>query len=309
MATTRTASAHWEGLLMEGAGQVTLESSGIGTYDVTWPSRAEEANGRTSPEELIAAAHSTCFSMALSGALAKGGNAPTTLDTTAEVTFQPGTGITGIVLKVVGDVPGSPPSSSRRRPRAPRAARSARRWPRCRSAWRRASPERWADVAGAGDVSPPGPWAPPGGPAWWSCSCRCWRRARAGAGLAHELLVADRGEVRTGRLALDGESTGLGREQHHVLGRHPEGLPRARTTRELGQSASCSPSKSCGSSSSLRDVRAMSSARSQSRQAISSRTNAPRQFMIRSSIRPTSLVFAAVGSPVNGRTQSRSART
>ena len=106
MATTRTASAHWEGSLMEGAGQVTLESSGIGTYDVTWPSRAEEANGRTSPEELIAAAHSTCFSMALSGALAKGGNAPTTLDTTAEVTFQPGTGITGIALKVVGDVPG-----------------------------------------------------------------------------------------------------------------------------------------------------------------------------------------------------------
>ena len=60
MATTRTASAHWEGSLMEGAGQVSLESSGIGTYDVSWPSRAEAANGKTSPEELIAAAHSTC---------------------------------------------------------------------------------------------------------------------------------------------------------------------------------------------------------------------------------------------------------
>jgi len=106
MATTRTASAHWEGSLMEGAGQVTLESSGLGTYDVTWPSRAEEPNGRTSPEELIAAAHSTCFSMALSGALAKAGNPPAFLDTTAEVTFQPGTGITGIVLKVTGSVPG-----------------------------------------------------------------------------------------------------------------------------------------------------------------------------------------------------------
>jgi len=106
MATTRTASAHWEGSLMEGAGQVTLESSGLGTYDVTWPSRAEEPNGRTSPEELIAAAHSTCFSMALSGALAKAGNPPASLDTTAEVTFQPGTGITGIVLKVTGSVPG-----------------------------------------------------------------------------------------------------------------------------------------------------------------------------------------------------------
>jgi lipoyl-dependent peroxiredoxin len=106
MATTRPASAHWEGSLMEGAGQVTLESSGLGTYDVTWPSRAEEPNGRTSPEELIAAAHSTCFSMALSGALAKAGNPPASLDTTAEVTFQPGTGITGIVLKVTGSVPG-----------------------------------------------------------------------------------------------------------------------------------------------------------------------------------------------------------
>lgn len=106
MATTRTASTHWEGSLMEGSGQVTLESSGIGTYDVTWPSRAETANGRTSPEELLAAAHSTCFSMALSNGLAKAGTPPTSVDTTAEVTFQPGTGITGIVLRVVGAVPG-----------------------------------------------------------------------------------------------------------------------------------------------------------------------------------------------------------
>ncbi len=106
MATTRTASAHWEGSLMEGAGQVTLESSGVGSFDVNWPARAEAANGVTSPEELIAAAHSTCFSMALSNGLAQGGTPPTTVDTTAEVTFQPGTGITGIVLKVVGSVPG-----------------------------------------------------------------------------------------------------------------------------------------------------------------------------------------------------------
>ena len=106
MATTRTASAHWEGSLVEGAGQVSLESSGIGTYDVSWPSRAEAANGKTSPEELLAAAHSTCFSMALSHGLAQAGTPPTTIDTTADVTFQPGTGITGIVLKVVGDVPG-----------------------------------------------------------------------------------------------------------------------------------------------------------------------------------------------------------
>ncbi|WP_377643439.1 OsmC family protein [Oryzobacter terrae] len=106
MATTRTASAHWEGSLMEGAGQVTLESSGVGSFDVNWPARAEAPNGVTSPEELIAAAHSTCFSMALSHGLAQAGTPPTTVDTTAEVTFQPGTGITGIVLKVVGSVPG-----------------------------------------------------------------------------------------------------------------------------------------------------------------------------------------------------------
>ncbi|GAA2731134.1 OsmC family protein [Pedococcus aerophilus] len=106
MATTRNASAHWEGSLMEGAGQVTFDSSGLGTYDVTWPSRAEEANGRTSPEELIAAAHSTCFSMALSHGLAQAGTPATSIDTKAAVTFQPGTGITGIALSVNGVVPG-----------------------------------------------------------------------------------------------------------------------------------------------------------------------------------------------------------
>ena len=106
MATTRTAKAHWEGSLMEGAGQVALESSGIGTYDVTWASRANDANGKTSPEELIAAAHSTCFSMALSHALAGAGNAPESIDTQADVTFQPGEGITGIKLSVNGKVPG-----------------------------------------------------------------------------------------------------------------------------------------------------------------------------------------------------------
>jgi osmotically inducible protein OsmC len=85
---------------------VTLESSGLGSYDVTWASRAEDPNGRTSPEELIAAAHSSCFSMALSNALAKAGNPPDALDTSAAVTFQPGQGITGIHLTVKGSVPG-----------------------------------------------------------------------------------------------------------------------------------------------------------------------------------------------------------
>ena len=91
---------------MEGAGRVTFESSGLGTHDVTWASRAEDPAGRTSPEELIAGAHSACFSMALSHALAQAGNAPDDLQTSAEVTFQPGEGITGIVLRVRGTVPG-----------------------------------------------------------------------------------------------------------------------------------------------------------------------------------------------------------
>lgn len=106
MATTRTARANWEGSLMEGAGQVTLESSGSGTYDVSWPSRAEQANGKTSPEELLGAAHATCFSMSLANALAKAGTPPTSIDTSADVTFQPGKGITGIALLVSGAVPG-----------------------------------------------------------------------------------------------------------------------------------------------------------------------------------------------------------
>ena len=106
MATTRTANTVWEGSLMEGAGKVTLDSSGLGTFDVTWASRAEDPNGRTSPEELIAAAHSSCFSMALSSALAKAGTPADTLETTADVTFQPGQGITGIKITVRGTVPG-----------------------------------------------------------------------------------------------------------------------------------------------------------------------------------------------------------
>ena len=98
MATTRTAAAHWEGTLMEGKGTVALQSSGLGTYDVSWPARSAEPNGVTSPEELIAAAHSTCYSMALSHALAQAGHTADSIDTTADVEFTPGTGITGIKL-------------------------------------------------------------------------------------------------------------------------------------------------------------------------------------------------------------------
>lgn len=106
MAATRTATTRWEGSLTEGAGKVTMESSGLGTHDVSWAARTEEPNGKTSPEELIAAAHSSCFSMALSGALAKQGTPPTSLDTKAEVTFVPGEGITTVHLTVVGSVEG-----------------------------------------------------------------------------------------------------------------------------------------------------------------------------------------------------------
>ncbi|MFF2502005.1 OsmC family protein [Streptomyces sp. NPDC058067] len=106
MATTRSAHTVWEGDLLKGSGVVTFDSSGIGQQAVSWPSRAEQANGKTSPEELIAAAHSSCFSMALSHGLAGGGNPPTKLVTSADVTFQPGEGITGIHLTVEGSVPG-----------------------------------------------------------------------------------------------------------------------------------------------------------------------------------------------------------
>jgi len=106
MAATRTASAHWEGSLMDGAGKVSLDSSKLGTYDVTWASRTEAPDGRTSPEELIAAAQSTCYSMSLANVLAQAGNVPERLDTKADVTFQPGKGITGIHLSVRANVPG-----------------------------------------------------------------------------------------------------------------------------------------------------------------------------------------------------------
>jgi osmotically inducible protein OsmC len=106
MATTRIANARWEGNLTEGSGTVSLDSSKVGSFDVSWPSRAEEPDGRTSPEELIAAAHASCYSMALSNTLTKAGNPPQRLETHAEVDFQPGQGITGIRLSVQGTVPG-----------------------------------------------------------------------------------------------------------------------------------------------------------------------------------------------------------
>lgn len=105
MTTTRKASAIWNGNLIEGNGSVSLKSSGLGTFSVSWPARSQEPNGQTSPEELLGAAHAACFSMALSNGLAKAGTPPTQLRTSVEVDFVPGTGITEIRLSVSGDVP------------------------------------------------------------------------------------------------------------------------------------------------------------------------------------------------------------
>jgi osmotically inducible protein OsmC len=107
VATTRSAHTVWEGNLLEGNGVVTFDTSGaIEGQPVTWAARTQEPGGKTSPEELIAAAHSSCFSMAFSHALAGAGTPPTKLVTSADVTFQPGEGITGIHLTVEGTVPG-----------------------------------------------------------------------------------------------------------------------------------------------------------------------------------------------------------
>jgi lipoyl-dependent peroxiredoxin len=107
MATERRAEAVWQGDLLNGSGTIAQVPSGaFGPLDVSWASRAEEPNGRTSPEELIAAAWASCFAMALSNVLAKAGNPPEKLETSATITFQPGEGITKGALTVRGTVPG-----------------------------------------------------------------------------------------------------------------------------------------------------------------------------------------------------------
>jgi lipoyl-dependent peroxiredoxin len=102
-----TAHVTWHGSLLEGAG--TIESVGSGVFSslpITWQARTGEEGGKTTPEELIAAAHASCFSMALSHGLAGAGTPPETLETSATVTFVPGTGITKVALTVRAAVPG-----------------------------------------------------------------------------------------------------------------------------------------------------------------------------------------------------------
>jgi lipoyl-dependent peroxiredoxin len=104
----RRASVTWSGDLISGAGTIDEVGSGaFGPLDVTWAARSEDASGgKTSPEELIAAAHASCFAMAFSSDLAKAGTPPERLRTSATVTFVPGSGITRIALTVEGSVPG-----------------------------------------------------------------------------------------------------------------------------------------------------------------------------------------------------------
>lgn len=109
---TRTARTAWNGTLEQGSGQVELTSSKVGTYEVSFPKRAaDDAGGTTSPEELIAAAHSSCYAMQLSAIIAEAGGTPQSLDVTAEVTLGPdkvngGFAISGITITVRGEVDG-----------------------------------------------------------------------------------------------------------------------------------------------------------------------------------------------------------
>ena len=109
---TRTARTAWNGSLQEGSGQVELSSSKVGTYDVSFPKRAaDDAGGTTSPEELIAAAHSACFAMQLSAIIGEAGGTVESLEVSADVSLGPdedngGFKLTGILLTVRGEVDG-----------------------------------------------------------------------------------------------------------------------------------------------------------------------------------------------------------
>ena len=106
MAVTSEAKTQWKGSLVEGSGSTTLVSSGAGSFDVTWAARSQGQVGLTNPEELLGAAHSACYSMALSHALSGAGMPPESLEVTAAVTFVPGEGVTGSHLWVVATIPG-----------------------------------------------------------------------------------------------------------------------------------------------------------------------------------------------------------
>lgn len=106
MAAISRADATWKGDLTSGSGTVKVASEALDEFPVSWASRAESQHGKTSPEELIAAAHSACYSMAFSNGLTKAGHKVEELNTSAAVTFVPGTGITTVELSVRGRVSG-----------------------------------------------------------------------------------------------------------------------------------------------------------------------------------------------------------
>ncbi|WP_084103783.1 OsmC family peroxiredoxin [Demequina sp. NBRC 110056] len=105
MAVKSTASTLWRGSLGEGSGTTSF-GTGAATLNVNWKARSEGAESTTTPEELLAAAHASCFAMALSHGLGEAGHAPEELQVSAEVSFQPGEGVLGSILKVSGSVPG-----------------------------------------------------------------------------------------------------------------------------------------------------------------------------------------------------------
>ncbi len=111
MPVTSEANTTWTGSLIEGSGTVAFSSSHLGTFPISWKARSEGSDTTTTPEELIAAAHASCFSMALSHALAENGTPPERVDTSASVTFKPGTGITGSHLNVNATVSGLSPEA------------------------------------------------------------------------------------------------------------------------------------------------------------------------------------------------------
>ncbi|UYM06537.1 OsmC family peroxiredoxin [Solicola gregarius] len=107
---SRDATTHWTGGISKGSGHVTLDSSNAGQFDVSFPTRSGDPNGQTSPEELIAAAHSSCLAMNLSGVLEKEGLDPTSIDVSAEVTLGPAEGggfeLSGIAITLRAQVAG-----------------------------------------------------------------------------------------------------------------------------------------------------------------------------------------------------------
>lgn len=106
MSVTSEATTLWFGDLLSGSGTTSLDSSDAAEFPVTWAARSEGVSGQTNPEELLGAAHSACYSMAFSNALAKNGTPPKNLQVTAAVTFEPGTGITGSHLLVSAKIAG-----------------------------------------------------------------------------------------------------------------------------------------------------------------------------------------------------------